>query len=275
MNLEELRKKHEQLLKGKSSGNGEMGDKYLKVEQGKNIIRILPWKDDSKPFYAEGVIHRYSNEEGRFLNYYCRKTQNESCPICDFYFELWKMHKELGLAPKTKSKFGDLATKIKGTPRYYMNVIDRRHLETKGEDISGAVKIFSTGQKVLKKILDGLFNPEMMDDNDPENTNVLSLKKGNDFVLELGKSGEFNNYDQSTFRIKKTSAGTDREIRVWMDSLHDIHGIIKIGEYDEGKRIVEGLRLSIDSSSGPPKRPSNGGDDDDMNESRFKKEVQV
>lgn len=272
MNLNELRKKHEELLKGKSTGNSEGGlDKYLKVEPGKNTIRILPWKDDSKPFYAEAIIHRFVNEEGKLQNYYCRKIQNEACPVCDFYFELWKMHKELGLPPKSKSKFGDMATKIKGTPRYYMNVVDRRHLESKSDDIAGAVKILSTGQKVFKKVLDGVFNTELMDENDPDNTNVLSLKKGNDFVLELGKSGEFNNYDQSTFRIKKTAAGSDRDIKIWMEAMHDIHGAIKVGEYDEGKRIVEALRVSLDTSMSP----SRSNDDDDMGERKFNKEVQV
>ena len=272
MNLNELRKKHEELLKGKTPGSGgEGGEKYLKVEPGKNTIRILPWKDDSKPFYAEAIIHRYTDEEGKLKNYFCRKIQNESCPVCDFYFELWKMHKELGLAPKTKSKFGDLATKIKGTPRYYMNVVDRRHMETKSDDPASAVKVLSTGQKVFKKILDGLFNTEMMDESDPENTNVISLKKGNDFVLELGKSGDFNNYDQSTFRIKKTPAGSDREIKIWMDVLHDIHADIKIGEYDEGKKLVEYLRVSLDTTSAAPSSPK----DDDMGEKKFKKEVQV
>jgi hypothetical protein len=83
MNLNELRKKHEELLKGKTTGGGEGGEKYLKVEPGKNTIRILPWKDDSKPFYAEAVIHRYNDDEGKLKNYYCRKTQNEACPVCD------------------------------------------------------------------------------------------------------------------------------------------------------------------------------------------------
>jgi len=273
MNLNDLRKKHEELLKGKSAGGSGEGDlkKYLKVEPGKNTIRILPWKDDSKPFYAEALIHRYTNEEGKLRNYFCRKIQNESCPVCDFYFDLWKMHKELGLPPKTKSRFGDLATKIKATPRYYLNVVDRRSLENSPDNVTGAVKILSTGQKVFKRVLEGVLNGELMDENDPKNTNVLSLKKGNDFILELGKSGEFNNYDQSTFRIKKTSAGSDREIKVWMEAMHDIHSQIKVGEYDEGKKLVEMLRVTLDTGgSSPTQKP-----DDDMGESRFKKEVQV
>jgi hypothetical protein len=275
MNLNELSKKHEQLIKGSAAGGGGSAtslDNYLKVEPGKNIIRILPWKDDSKQFFAEAVIHRYEGDDGKIQNYYCRKTQNESCPVCDFYFELWKMHKELGLPPKTKSKYGDLATKIKGTPRYYMNVIDRKFQEANPDKIENAVKILSTGQKVFKKVMDGIFNSDYMDESDPDNTNVLSLKKGNDFVLELGKSGEFNNYDQSTFRIKKSAAGSDREIRVWMEAMHDIHAQMKIGDYDDGKAIVDSLRLQVGDVRGP-QRPTD--DDDDLGEQKFNKEIRV
>jgi hypothetical protein len=181
------------------------------------------------------------------------------------------MHKELGLPPKTRSKFGDLATKIKATPRYYMNVIDRKFLENNPDNLPGGVKILSTGQKVFKKVIETIFNPDYMDEEDPDNTNVLSLKKGNDFVLELGKSGEYNNYDQSTFRIKKTPAGSDREIKVWMESLHDIHSSIKISEYDAGKAIVENLRLSVDGARGP----SRDNEEDDLGEMKFSKDIKV
>jgi len=180
------------------------------------------------------------------------------------------MHKELGLPPKTRSKFGDLATKIKATPRYYMNVVDRRALENDPSNITGAVKILSVGQKVFKKVIETIFNPDYMDEEDPDNTNVLSLKKGNDFVLELGKSGEYNNYDQSVFRIKKTPAGSDRDIATWMESLHDIHSSIKISEYDAGKEIVQNLRLSVDGARGPSRN-----EDDDMGDFKFSKEVRV
>lgn len=274
MNLNDYRKKHQDLLNGKIPGGSGDGEKYLKVEPGKNTIRILPWKDESKPFYAEAVIHRYDDEQGKLKNYYCRKTDNEACPICDFYFDLWKSHKALGLAPKVKSKFGDLATKIKGTPRYYLNVVDRRALENKADDAAGALKIFSTGAKVFTKIMDGLFNPDLMDETDQDNTHVLSLKKGNDFVLELGKSGEYNNYDQSTFRIKKTPAGSDRDVKVWMEVLHDIHGAIKIGDYDEGKALVEALRVSLDTSN-PSKQMASDAVDDEMGEKKFNKEIIV
>lgn len=270
MNLNELRKKHEQLLKGKTGGGEDNGDKYLKIQDGKNTIRILPWKDDSKPFYAEAIIHRYFDEDNKLRNYYCRKMQNESCPVCDFYFDLWKMHKDLGLPPKTKSRYGDLATKIKGQPRYYMNVVDRRVMEGANADPANAIKILSTGQKVFKKVMDGIFNPDFLDESDPENTNVLALKKGNDFVLELGKSGEYNNYDQSTFRLKKTAAGSDREIKIWMEVMHDIHGLIEAGDYEEGKKIVQALGVSLDNSDAPSFKK-----DDDMGDSKFNKGLQA
>lgn len=273
MNLEQLRKKHQELLAGKTPGGGEGGgEKFLKPEDGDNLVRILPWKDDTKSFYSESMIHRYTNEEGKTGNFYCRRPQNEKCPICDFYFDLWKMHKELGLEKGKKSKYGDLATQIKATPRYYMNAISRKALQTKPDDLVGALKIMSVGIKVFKKVMDGVFNPELMDEEDPENTNVLSLKKGNDFNLKLGKSGEYNNYDESTFRIKKTAAGSEKDIRAWMESLHDIHGLNPIGDYEEGSKIVQNLMSTLVVVGAPPKGNDDGGD---LGESKFKKEVQV
>tara|TARA_R110000868_G_scaffold13711_2_gene63566 strand:- start:13436 stop:14254 length:819 start_codon:yes stop_codon:yes gene_type:complete len=272
MNLNDLRKKHQELISGKMGGGEGGGDKYLKVEPGKNIIRILPWKDENKEFYSEAMIHRYTDSEGKIQNYYCRKQQpGETCPLCELYFDLWKMHKALNLPKGVKSQFGDMATKIKPTPRYYMNVISRKALEEKGEDIAGALKIFSTGVKVFKKVIDHVFNEDFRDEADPDNTTVLSLKKGNDFILELGKSGEFNNYDNSVFRNKKTAAGSDREVKVWMDALHDIHSLIKISEYEEGKNVVDSLLASLNTVGAPDRSAG----DEDMGESKFNKEVQV
>jgi hypothetical protein len=273
MNLNELRKMHERLTSGNTGGGGDGNlDKYLKVNPGENHIRILPWKDDSRLFYSEASIHRYTDNEGKVKNYYCRKIENNPCPVCEFHFDLWKQHKALGLEPKVKSKFGDLATKIKGTPRYYMNVVDRAFLAANADKLPEAVRIFSTGQKVLKKIMDGVFNQDLVDETDPDNTTVLSLKKGNDFVLKLGKIGEFNNYDESSFRIKKNAAGKDKEIAVWMESLHDIHGLIKCGTAEEGKSIVDYLKTTIAMvPSGPTPYPQS----DDLGEGEFQKELKV
>ena len=54
--------------------------------------------------------------------------------------------------------------------------------------------------------------------------------------------------------------------------MHDIHGLIKIGDYDEGKKIVDSLRISVDGARGPRK---NVDEDDDLGETKFNKELKV
>jgi hypothetical protein len=57
-----------------------------------------------------------------------------------------------------------------------------------------------------------------------------------------------------------------------METMHDIHGLIKIGDYDEGKKIVDSLRISVDGARGPRK---NVDEDDDLGETKFNKELKV
>ena len=260
--LEELRKKHQELINstksGPSAGSGNALDKYIKLEPGKNLIRILPGKKDKMEFYAESAIHRYEDAEGNTRNYHCRKVQNEHCPMCEFYFDLWKMHKDLGLEKGKKSKFGDMATKIKANPRYYMNVIDRR-LQEAGQE---PVKIFSTGKKLFAKIMADVLDQEYMDDKDPENSLIIDLKNGNDYIVDLGKNGEFNSYDNSKVRAKKSPAGSAADIAAWMDKATDLTTLIQMGEYDAGKQIVATLLASLSPSPSYAKKSNNVSDDD-------------
>lgn len=264
--LDELRKKHQELINtaipNKQSSGGGL-EKYLKLEPGKNIIRILPGKKDNMEFYTESSIHRYKDVEGNLRNYHCRKPKGEICPVCDFYFDLWKMHKELGLEKGKKSKFGDLASSIKANARYYMNVIDRR-LQESGQD---PVKIFATGKKLFTKIMADVLDQEYMDDSDPDNSLIIDLKNGNDYIVDLGKNGEYNSYDNSKVRSKKTPAGTPAEMASWMESATDLTTLIQIGDYDTGKQIVENLRISLSPVSNPKATRGNQGVSDDDYES--------
>ena len=43
---------------------------------------------------------------------------------------------------------------------------------------------------------------------------------------------------ESAPKPKQTSAGSDKQIAEWMDELHDIHGLVKLPEYDELKNLA-------------------------------------
>jgi hypothetical protein len=275
--LEELKKRHQKLLNETNNPKGGKDnnflDKFIKLEMGKNVVRILPGKKDKMEFYAESVIHRYTDVDGREKNYHCRKTnENESCPMCDFISELWKKHRELGLPNGQKSKFGDLATKLKGNNRYYVNVIDRRLQEQNPSDNAGCVKILATGKKLMAKIINDLWDEEYLDSEDPENSTLIELENGNDFIIDLSKNGVYNSFDNSRARSKKSPAGSKQQMAAWMEVCTDLTTFVKTGDYEEGKKIVESLRASLTSA---PKSEAESESDDGMSDENFNKRLEA
>ena len=90
IDLNALRMKHEQLNNPQSGNNTDFLKKFYQIPEGTNAVRILPWKDDEKEFYAETKIHRVTGPDGNVKNHHCRKIHGESCPLCDLYYALWK-----------------------------------------------------------------------------------------------------------------------------------------------------------------------------------------
>ena len=115
LDLEAIRRKHEEISSG-PGGDSSFLDNFIQLQEGNNVVRILPGKDEETQFYAETKIHRIQGTDGKFRNVHCRKIHGEKCPLCDLYYSLWKT----GVKDDE-----DLARKIKPRSRYYMNVIDR------------------------------------------------------------------------------------------------------------------------------------------------------
>ena len=63
IDLEMLRQKHAELSAGPSGENSDFLSKFFKLNEGTNVIRILPSKDDDQVFYAETKIHRVPTGE--------------------------------------------------------------------------------------------------------------------------------------------------------------------------------------------------------------------
>ena len=219
VNLDELRKKYDQIQKAQSGGGGndDFLKKFFMMDEGTSIIRVLPSPEGSEDeFYAETAIHRINDK-----NYHCPRVKGHDCPICDLYYRLWKVEGPM------KDEAQDLARQIKPRKRYYMNVIDRR---------DESVKILSMGMKLFGKILDCFFDEDYGD--------ITNLSKGWDFKVVKDTQGQWPSYDKSAPKPKQSAAGSDHQIAEWMDELHDIHGLVKLPEYDELKNLameMEGL----------------------------------
>jgi len=222
INLDELRRKHEELSGGtKAKSNQSFLDSFLRLEDGTNLIRILPWKDDEKQFYAETKIHRVETSEGVIRNFHCRKVHNEECPLCDTYYALWNK------STAQDDQWANLARKIKPRERYYMNVIARSDSDDQ------PVKILSVGQMIFKKIIGTILDEDFGD--------ITDLQNGHDYKIVKVMDGQWPKYDQSQPRPKPESAGSDKSIAVWMDSLHDVHALVKLEEYTDVKEVAEAI----------------------------------
>jgi len=227
IDLDKLREKHEQLNNPQGGTNTDFLKKFYQIPEGSNAVRILPWKDEEREFYAETKIHRIPGPDGSVKNVHCRKVHGDKCPLCDLYFGLWKTGRK---------EDEDLARQIKPRARYYMNVLDRE---------SGDVKILSVGVILFKKIIGAMLDEDFGDITDPA--------EGHDFKIVKEMEGQWPKYDQSQPRPKSSPLGSTAEVAGMMESLHEIHGLVKLEEYDDVKLIAEGLVPSSTQGVSPEK----------------------
>jgi hypothetical protein len=227
IDLEALRAKHEQLNNPQAgNSNSDFLQKFYQIPEGTNAVRILPWKDEDREFYAETKIHRVPQPDGTVKNMHCRKVHGEKCPMCDLYYGLWKTGRK---------EDEDLARKIKPRARYYMNILDRA---------SGDVKILSIGVILFKKIIGAMLDEDFGD--------ITDLESGHDFKIVKEMDGQWPKYDQSSPRPKASELGSKAETAATMDSLHDIHDLVKLEDYEDVKKATDMLiGVSVQGTSTP------------------------
>jgi len=107
-------------------------------------------------------------------------------------------------------------------------------------------------QKLLNTILDEDFG------------DITDLNTGHDFKIIKVMDGEFPKYDQSQARPKPSEAGSKAEVAEWMDSLHDVHGLVKKEEFTEVQNIADEISPPSLRSKGYEETPSQEGSDDEF-----------
>lgn len=280
--LAELRERHKKMIEDQGSQGNTGGGKpnnWHKLSLGDNWVRFLPGKNNPLEFFVEGHVHKYQDSDGKWHSYNCRKPHGEKCPFCDLYFDLWKMHKDLNLGKDSsgkniQSKFGNLATAIKAKPRYTAVAVIRE-LQEKGEY---PVKFVTMSQQLFDRVMAFMVKEGFYDDDDPDNTTIVSLEKGNDFNIRITTQGSWQSFVESEAKYKKTKAGNPVEMAEWMEHQLDLNSLVQIGDYEDGKKAAEMLLASLntvktENVSTSSSKGSN--DDDDDGEDRFNKELKA
>ena len=172
--------------------------------------------------------------------------------MCDAYFGLWDIVNKGNVSPEAKKTAEATARQIKPRSRFYMNVVDRE---------TSDVKILSIGIILFKKIVSMMVDPDYGD--------ITELDTGNDFKIIKEMDGQWPKYDQSSARPKSSEAGTKAEIAAWMESLHDIHSLVKLEEFDDVKLAAEELLPSTKESSLRQPESKSVDDDDYLSKMKF------
>jgi len=153
LNVKEILSQYEE-AKAKRGGGS-----FLRLDDGENVIRILPFQNEEKKYelYVEFNTHWINN-----VSYPCRQSIGEDCPICAFQEKLSAQ----GLKKVAKSL--DVRT------RYFVNAI-------KGENVG----VLEIGPQILDGIMAFMADPEYGDVSDFETGRKLKItKSGSGFDTE-------------------------------------------------------------------------------------------
>lgn len=219
-------------LDAAENGNYQNAD-YDKLQNGKNVRRILWPKGDRDSFYSEGFLHFSLGSDGKQV-VTCPKTfdSKNRCPVCEYVEQL----------QKSKNKDDKkLANDIKMKKRIYVNVLNRD-----SEEDADTPKVLPIGVQILKGLLEAICDPDYGDITDPENgTDVTITRKGQGLNTEYSVLPK-----KKESVVSETSSPEEIE-----EAMADLDALFIERSYEELEAVLNGESLNDDDEE--------GGNDDD------------
>lgn len=213
LNLDKMKSK----LDAESKSNFSSTN-YDRLNDGKNVRRILWPKGDKEEFWSEGYVHYNLGPEGKSLAT-CPKTFNPKakCPICE-YVESLKASKD-----KDDKKLMD---DIKAKRKIYINVLNRD-----AEDEVETPKVLGIGVTILKGLLEAICDPDYGDITDFEDGRDMTIKK----------TGKSLNTEYSVLPKPKSSVASEELSKEEIEeSMADLDSLFIEKSYDELEALLNG-----------------------------------
>lgn len=235
LNMDEMKSR----LNAESQQNYSNTD-YDKLQQGKNVRRVLWPKGDKDSFYSEGYLHFGLGADGKSVAT-CPKTwgSKEKCPICEYVDQLQ--------ASKNKDD-QKLAKDIKAKRRIYINVINR-------DDEEETPKVLPIGVTILKGLLETICDADYGDITDPED--------GRDITIT--RKGQGLKTEYSVLPKPKSSEASENQTPEEIEqAMTDLDSLFIKKSYEELQTILDGE--DIDSDDEDDDEDAGEYDDMDMDE---------
>lgn len=221
---------------------------FIDINDGLNVLRILPPKKDGDWFAQEVWVHygvgkTEANKKGTMVICPTTNGDDKPCPVCELAKQFYKM------SAKKDDKYSKMGRDIGRKKRVYYNAISRaddlsqfeknddgKWMNTSTSEEECPVKILATGQGVYTDLMGIIVDPEYGDVTDPE--------KGLDIRITKSGSGQFNTkYEVKTNR-KESPIGFDG----WEECLHDLSVLATPKTYDEIAALMTGATESTDNT---------------------------
>lgn len=174
-------------------------------KEGRNVVRVIPALSEGGFFFEEARSHYHGK-----TNYLCPNVATEGkleCPCCEANELLYQDGNK------------DAASDFRGSPKFYMNIINRD-----AED--DGPKIYACPKTVFSAICAVIHDPDYGDVTDEED--------GTDIVITRTGKGLETKY-QVMPRKNATVLGTEEQMDMWFDDAADLVEYIdgKLLDYDE------------------------------------------
>lgn len=257
VDISKLAEKLNKLNENTSSNQGGMN--FLNINDGRNVIRVLPPKSENEDFYKEVWVHygigkTDQNKKGTMVVCPTTDGENEACPVCELSKQFFELSSE------KDDSYSKQAKSFYRKKRVYYNAISRdedlsvytkegegddaKWVNSKTGDEESPIKVLGTGVGIFKDILGLIIDPEYGD--------VTDFEEGLDLIITKSGSGQFNTkYDVKTVR-KETPAIPDdapQEIQdEWEDMLNDLSPLAKPKSYDTLLNLLNGKEEDEDNN---------------------------
>lgn len=248
LNLDKLKERLNELNTNNNNGGGSFG--YVNLKDGRNVVRILPPKENGEfvqeVFLHYGVGKSESNKKGTVVVCPTTHGDDKACPICEAVKELRNLSKA------KDDTYSKQASQLGRKKRVYFNAIDRsldlesftknsdgKYLDAEGKE-SNPVQILAVGTTVYKAILGIMCDPEYGD--------ITDAQEGLDVIITKSGTGMNTEYDVKTVRREGPIGFAD-----WESNLNDLTSLAKTKKYDEIAGILTGETTpegDSDSSTG-------------------------
>jgi hypothetical protein len=195
---------------------------FMRIQDGRNIIRILPQVGKMEYFFQTVGRHMIPPDGKKF--FYCPKFTSEGekdCPICEYVEELYKTGDKVNKA---------LASELRVKRMFWMNVIDRANEKSGPQIYTPGVTVFGAVSSLI---------------GDPDYGDIFDLEDGIDLIIEKSGKGLDTEYQVKTKRSSTPLSDDPAMVKKWITVAKDLSYVEVSNDKEEDKELSVGHAVYV------------------------------